>query len=229
MNPERNALTNLVTVLGHVCGVPGLAVWSCAFGELELRYSSGLEQRLFNLSQRAWRDFRPDFQDGRVITDDSASFVPLMSGHLDLVGVLALAGPVPLDTPRRGYFDDLVRMVSKYVQHPEPAPEADVLVVPVDALVQEDGPRDVQRRAYAALLVRNGWNVSLVAGLMQVPRSTLVGRLRSLKLGRPRPSAKARVRVPVTDGDSLDDARRLLWPRADRKEQQPGRPRRQPR
>lgn len=228
MNPERSALTNLVTVLGHVCGVPGLAVWSCAFGELELRYSSGLEQRLFNLSQRAWRDFRPDFQDGRTVIDDSASFVPLMSRHLDLVGVLALAGPVPPDAARRGYFDDLVRMVSKYVQHPEPAPEADVLVVPVDALVQEDGPREIQRRAYAALLVRNGWNVNLVAGLMHVPRSTLVARLRSLKLSRPRPSAKARTQVRGRDDAALDDARDLLWPRIDRKEQ-PGRSPRRPR
>ncbi len=205
-------LAKMVTILAHVCEARVVAVWSCEFGQLHLRHSSGLGQSLFNLGHVVWNDMRADLQDGRTVVEQGAVFVPLQSSRQDLVGMVMLDTALPDNGPRRAYVDDQLRLVAKHIQLPEPPPEPDAVVVPTSSLEAKNGQIAALKLIYAALLTRHGWNVSLVANLLGMPRPTLVARLRTLGLRRPRPSPKARP-SKARATDPADAARQLLWPR----------------
>lgn len=205
-------LAKMVTVLAQVCEASAVAVWSCEFGQLQLRHSTALAQALFNLSHRVWDELRADLQGGRIVVEDGATFVPLQGARHTLVGMLTLDVLLPDSGPRRLYLDEQIQLVAKHVQLPAPTPIADVVVVPVGTLEQPDGDAELQRLIYSAVLTRHGWNVSLVAGLVGVARPTLAARLRALGLKRPRPSPKAR--TPKRDRSDLAEAmQHVLWPR----------------
>lgn len=217
MAAASETLESLATLLAKVCGTSTVAVWSCTFGRIELRYSTGLAQPLYNTAHLVWRDWRPDLQDGRTVCERGINFVPLLSGSHDLVGVLALNAAVPEQHPGAAYFSQMLRRIARHVQQPMLPAEHELLAVPVEAVERSGGIDDLLRHALEILLVRHGWNVALVASMVGLARPTLAARLRRLGLRRPSPSTKARPRRPAagpTD-ELLSTVRQVLWPRVE--------------
>lgn len=215
MDRENETLERLANLLAHVCGTSTVAVWACALGRLELRHSVGLAQPLLNAAQLAWRDLRVELHEGRMVFERGVSFVPLMSGSHDLVGLLAIPAAVPEEHPDGAYFARALRRIARYVQQPLPPPTPDLITVPLETVERPGGIDNALREVLDAVLVRHGWNVALVASMLGTPRNTLLRHLQRLNLKRPRGSTKARPRraTPATAEQVLDAARTLLWPR----------------
>lgn len=206
-------LTHIARLMGDVCGCQSVGVWACICGKIELRYGSDFTQGMINVAYSAWLDQRRALEAGTRVAMGGYNLVPILSPHQDLVGIFATAGPLPQDEASEQFFSLSLRRLARYVQEPAPAPQHDILAVPIDKLAHPGGPEELTRLGYRALLTRHGWNVKLVASLLGIPRATFSARMRALDILRPQPSTKAR------DGrrtaTSLQGAlRALLWPRA---------------
>lgn len=215
MSPESQTLKQLATLLAEACNATSVAVWSGAFGELELRYSHDIAQRHINAAIGMWARSHDELQAGRTVSERGFTFVPLQNGRQHLVGLLALPVPLPQRDTARPFLDETLRLIARHVERPEPLPEPELVVVPLDALTEPGGIAVWLRYVYERVMLRFGWNVSLVAGLLGVPRATLASRLASAGAQRKRPSSKARPQRPGrTSMSDLDDAvLGLIFPR----------------
>ncbi len=212
---EKNAtLENLASLIADVCGTTCVAVWACAFEALELRCATGISQRHINTAQGAWHACRHELAAGRPTKYRDLTFVPVRSTHGDLIGVVALPVPIPDSRVAASFLDEMLELVSRHLELPQPLPEPEVLTVPLAKLAEPLGIEGLVRHAYARLMGHFGWNVSLVAALLGIPRQTLSARLKSAGAERPEVSSKARFanrRAPTAD-EMAAAARNLIWP-----------------
>lgn len=207
MSEPNATLENLASLVADVCGTTCVAVWSCALGGIELRYSKGISQRHINAAQSVWHGNRTELQAGRSTRYRDFMFLPVRGAHGGLVGIVALSGPATRSDAGAACVDELLGFMCRHLERPEPLPEPEFITVPLSVLAQPDGMAALVRMGYERLMNHFGWNISLVAALLHVPRQTLSARLKSAKVHRTTPSSKAR--APKTGprrSRSLDDA-----------------------
>ena len=214
---SAQTLEHLADLLARACGTEYVGVWSCAFGKLDLRYGR-TRQAIVNAAYVAWGEARFELQEGRTVREHDCTVLPLLSGRHDLVGLLVLPVALPRDAAALRYFDDLLRRITRHVMAPQAPPDPEMVAVPLELLARPGGIESLERDAYLALMLRFGWNVSLVASLLGISRLKLARRLKRVGLDRPNESTKARPRSASRPGDDpIDDAvRTLLWPRVTR-------------
>lgn len=214
---SAQTLDHLADLLAGACGTDYVGVWSCAFGQLDLRYGR-TRQPIVNAAYLAWDEARYELQEGRSVREQDCTVLPLLSGHHDLVGLVVVPVALPEDEVRLQYLDHLLRRIVRHVMSPQPPSDPELLTVPVELLAKPGGIEAFERETYAAVMLRCGWNMSLAASLLGIPRLKLARRLKQVGLERPVASPKARPRTASpTHGDALDAATRaLLWPRMER-------------
>ncbi len=213
MSDPNATLENLASLVADVCGTTCVAVWSCALGAIELRYSKGIAQRHINAAQSAWHGSRTELQLGRSIRYRDFMFLPVRAAHGGLVGMVALPVPATRSDADAACVDELLGFMCRHLERPEPLPEPEFITVPLSVLAQPDGMASLVRMGYERLMNHFGWNISLVAAHLQVPRQTLSARLKSANVHRTTPSSKARFPKPQSRGSRAvgDAVLGLVW------------------
>ena len=213
MNSPSATLDQLTAVVADVCGTTCVAVWSCAFGQLELRSSRSITQQHINAANGVWHSSRPALQDGPV-NYAGLTFVPIFNFQRDLVGLLLLPAPPPERPTATAYMEEMLAIIARHLEQQEPLPEPEIAVIPLYMVGEPGGIEALVRQAYDRTMFRFGWNVNLVATILGIPRATLANRLKAAGARRPHPSNKARRfrRGELTAADVDLAVRRLLWP-----------------
>lgn len=222
MTQVPSAVDELAVRLRSVCQARAVIVWAHCRHAIEVVSAWGARESDYNLARAMWERDRPDLQDGRSVTYEPVLFLPLMSPHRDLVGVLELAEAQLGRAGTRSYLEDDVGELGRLLACPLPKATPELLTVPLDRLAQPGGADRLLRAMFVALLERNGWNVARLADELGLPRQTLQNQLRRLGVRRDVPSAKDRRRRPAAPTRPTSDLpqalRAALWPRVPRRD-----------
>lgn len=214
MTDLAEAVEDIARGLRGICSARAAVVWAHCRNAIEMVSSCGGGETEYNRGQQVWLNDRLDLQDGRPVTHETTLFVPLMSPHRDLVGLLGLTD-ADLERPgRRACLEGDVDRLGRLLACPVPKAGDDMLMVPLGRLRQPDGSDYLMRRMFEALLERNGWNVAQLADELNVPRTTLQNRLRRFGVQRDTPATRdPRGPRARTDAELSRALRAALWPR----------------
>lgn len=190
-------LSPLLTNLGEVCRARALAVWVPLEDGLELVGDWHLDQRLYDLLRRRWEASLAVLRAGRRVTlEAEVEMLPLLALDGALLGVVQYVGLLPDGGARRVFLEEALTRFATLLANPLPASvEAEGLLalVPFDL---EGDAEEVERRTYAELLERCGWDVTLAAHVLGMTRQALYDRMEELCLVRP----TARLRPRGSEG-----------------------------
>jgi Bacterial regulatory protein, Fis family len=185
-------LSDLLMSIGEVCRAEAVALWIPVDGYLNLVADWHLDQRLYDLLSR--HDLsNTELQFGRrVQVAAGVAALPLLDHDGSLLGVLQYVGALPERDARRIFLDHaMTRFAAILGDAPPPSRESAQLLtlVAYDFVSEVDG---LERRTYMEFLERCGWDVSMVASVLEYSRQSLYDRLEALNLVRPTAEAKRR-------------------------------------
>lgn len=222
MARTSNPIDEIALRLRAVSQAKAVVVWAHCRHVIEVVSAWGANEGDYNLARAVWDNDRPDLQDGRTVFHEPTLFVPLMSPHRDLVGVLELVDG-QLDRPGpRAYLEGEADELGRLLACPLPKATPELLSVPLDRIARPGGTDQLLRAMFLALLERNGWNVARLAEILGVPRQTLQRQLRRLDVQRTEPSKKDRTRRQASStrrpNEITQALRGALWPRVPRRD-----------
>lgn len=196
MHAAHPFMANTLAELGVVSRARAVVLWSYTDERLDLVCDWRLNQSLFNMMHLHWPDVAVELREGRRVTldDQDVVLIPLMGHGYRLVGVLQHAGPLPEAGARHKLVDEIAEVLTEALQDGPPPVEPEAFTVPLPHVERRGGIEDVERHIYSRLLLRHGWNVTLLAKVLGIARQTLQNRLAALQIGRPGESPKARPR-----------------------------------
>lgn len=179
-------VTASLTHLGDVCCARALALWVPAEDRLALIGAWRFEPPLAEAFPRRWGSSAAELRAGRrVQLAEDDVVLPLLGRAGTLLGVLQYVGALPEGGARRIFLGEtLAHLVTLLTAHSPAVAETERLLalVPFDL---EGDDADLERRTYARMLERCGWDVTDAAALLGVTRQTLYERFRQLELDRP--------------------------------------------
>lgn len=196
MQAAHPFMSNTLAEIGVVCRAQAVVLWSWVDERLDLVCDWRLSQSLFNAMHTHWPAVAFEVREGRRVTlaDEGLVLIPLMGRGHRLVGVLQYAGRLPESGARRELIEETTAMLSASLEDGPPLVEPEALTVPLPHVERQGGIEELERRFYARLLRRYGWNVTLLAKVLGMARQTLHNRLKALGLERLSRSPKARPR-----------------------------------
>jgi len=185
MERDLSVLASLLTSTGRLCEARAMAVWEPVEDQLHLLADWQLDQPLFDLVRRGWRELERELRAGRqVMPRPDVLLLPLLARDGTLLGVLHYAGtPLPAG-PKQALLNETAEDVKELLASTLP-PEATTRrmrpLLPVDL----DGEPDTfTRRTYGALVERCGGDVSAAAALLAMARSMFYDRMDACGLSR---------------------------------------------
>lgn len=184
-------LSSLLTNLGEICHARSLVLWAPLDDTLELVANWRLDRSLYDCFMRRWPEDASSLRAGRHATlEPDGRVVPLLDETGTLVAVFLYAGAFPDGGPRRLYLDDALATIATLAADPvatpvKPDPSMDFVPLDVEPEDEDDDVQTVERRGYADLLQRCGWDVTSAADVLGMTRQALYDRLEELRLKRP--------------------------------------------
>jgi hypothetical protein len=178
-------LADLLTSLGNVCRADAVALWVPVDDRLDLVADWRLDQGLYDLLRQ--HDLRSaELRVGRrVEVTPNVTALPILGLEGSLLGVLQYVGTLPDRDARRVFLDhSMTRLAAILADALPPTREGTQLLTLVgyDFVSELDG---LERRTYMEFLESCGWDVSLVASVLELPRQALYDLLEALNLVRP--------------------------------------------
>ena len=182
-----SVLVGLLTNLGEVCRARALALWVPLDGRLDLLADWQLDQRLYDLL----RDLDPSRAElsigSRFTVGADVHVLPVLGSDGALMAILQFVGDLPERNTRRRFLDDGLRELAAVLREaaPDGSEAAGLLTLVLGEASQESN--EIEQRTYEAVLERCGWDVSVVATVLEMTRQALYEELDALSIARPTP------------------------------------------
>lgn len=166
---------------GPACRAQALSVWSCTHGRLDLVCEWLGSQRLHNLFRTHWPELVDKLRDGHpAALGEATRVLAVRTPREELLGALLFTGTWPQSTGVRALLDDLSDRLGLALRDPLPAPEPDVLSLPLAHVNVPGGDRLALRRVYTAVLDAHGGSLTLASQVLAMPRQSLATRVKRL-------------------------------------------------